>query len=58
MKDKRLRIDLAALKQEIEKEDILVTWVPGRMMSADALSKKSVKKDMLNIVIWTRKLDI
>ena len=37
LKDKRLRTDLASLKQEIGREEILVKWVPGGKMLADAL---------------------
>ena len=29
VKDERLRIDLASLKQEIGREEILVKWAPG-----------------------------
>ena len=38
VKDKRLRIDLALLKQEICREEILVKWIQGGKMLADALS--------------------
>ena len=44
VKDKRLRIDLASLKQEIGREEILVKWIPGGKMLADALSKKTAPK--------------
>ena len=54
--DKRLRIDIAALKQEVEEGDVLVTWVPGSRMLADVLSKKGVKKDLLNSILRSGKI--
>ena len=44
VKQKRLRIDLASLKQEIGREQILVKWIPRGKMVADALSKKTASR--------------
>ena len=56
--DKRLRIDLAALKQEINNKDVIVHWVPGHLMLADALSKKGVNKEHLNTVLRTGRISL
>ena len=56
--DKRLRIDLAALKQEIDEKDVMVHWVPGNLMLADVLSKKGVKKEPLNTVLRSGKISL
>ena len=45
--DKMLRINIAAIKQMVEKYKIEVTWKAGSQMIADALSKKQTKKNVL-----------
>ena len=45
--DKMLRINIAAIKQMVEKHDIEVIWKKGSRMIADALSKKQTKKQVL-----------
>ena len=47
VEDKMLRINIAAIKQMIEKYEIQVVWKEGSRMIADALSKKQSKKDVL-----------
>ena len=51
VKDKRLRIDLASFKQEIDREEISVKWIPGGKMLANALSKKTAPKELLQNVL-------
>ena len=58
VKDKRLRIDLASLKQEICREEILVKWIPGGKMFADALSKKTAPKELLQNVLNVGRLEL
>ena len=45
--DKMLRINIAAIKQMVEKYEIEVIWKEGSQMIADALSKKQTKKNIL-----------
>ena len=47
VKDKLLRINMAAIKQMVDTYGIVITWKPGCRMIADALSKKQSKKEML-----------
>ena len=58
VKDKRLGIDLASLKQEIGGEEILVKWIPGGKMLADALSKKTAPKELLQNVLSVGRLEL
>ena len=51
VKDKRLRIDSASLKQEIGREEILMKWIPGGKVLADVLSKKTAPKELLENVL-------
>ena len=57
-KDKRLRIDLASPKQEIGREEILVKWIPGVKMLADALSQKIAPKELLQNVLSVGRLEL
>ena len=45
--DKMLRINIAFIKQMVEKLNIEVIWEKGSRMIADALSKKQTKKNIL-----------
>ena len=58
VKDKRLRIDLASLKQEISREKILVKWILGGKMLADALSKKTAPEELLQNVLSVGRLEL
>ena len=57
VKDKRLRIDLASLKQEIGREEILVKWIPGEKMLVVALSKKTALKELLKKVLSVGRIE-
>ena len=58
IKDKRLRIDLALLKQETGREETLVKQVPGGKMLADALSKKTAPKELLQNLFSMGRLEL
>ena len=45
--DKMLRIDIASIKQMLERNSISITWTDGKQMIADALSKRQSSKDLL-----------
>ena len=55
--DKLLRINIAAIKQMIEKYDIEVSWRPGSRMIADALSKKQASKEILLQTVKSGRID-
>ena len=38
--DKKLRIDIAQVKESVERENVEVRWVTGDKMIADCLTKK------------------
>ena len=49
--DRRLRIDIAAIKQTIQEKNIRAYHVPGDMMLADCLTKKGVStRNILDVV--------
>ena len=51
VEDKRLRIDIAAIKEVIEKDNIHVYHVPGRDMVANPLTKRGANcKDLMDIL--------
>ena len=45
--DKRLRVDIARLREMVREEEITVEWVPGKLQVADALTKRGVSSDQL-----------
>lgn len=45
--DKMLRIDIASIKQMIERNSVLIEWTEGKSMIADSLSKRQSSKDLL-----------
>ena len=47
IKDPRLRVDTARLRQMTENGELLVTWVPGTKQLADCLTKKGAPNEML-----------
>ena len=40
VEDKKLRCDIAQIKENVEKENVKLKWVPGKKMLADCLTKK------------------
>ena len=47
IKDPRLRVDTARLRQMTENGELTVTWVPGTKQLADCLTKKGAPNEML-----------
>ena len=47
IKDPRLRVDIARLRQMAEMGELSVTWVPGTKQLADCLTKKGAPNEML-----------
>ena len=45
MEDKRNMIDMAALRQGMDREEYYVAWRAGTEMLADVLTKKGAPKD-------------
>ena len=58
VKNKRFRTDLASLKQEIGREEVLVKWVTGGKMLVDALLKKTAPKELLQNVLSMGRLEL
>ena len=56
--DKRLRIDLGAIKQSIELREVNLRWLPGLFQLANCLTKKGAPSNELLHVIHTRCLPI
>jgi len=51
VQEKRLRIDISAIKEVVETECVTVTWVPGVSQLADCLTKKGASPHSLINVI-------
>ena len=49
--DRRLRVDIARLREMVREEEINVEWVPGKLQIADALTKKGASSEQLLRVI-------
>ena len=56
VQEKRLRIDISAIKEVVESECVSVTWVPGVSQLADCLTKKGASPHSLINVITSGKL--
>ena len=57
--DKRLRIDVASLKEYITTGEVnSVRWCPGSMQLADRMTKKGARVDDLMNILRTGKLDV
>ena len=57
--DKRLRIDVATLKEFISTGEVnKVRWCPGSMQLADGMTKKGAPVDKLMNILRTGKLDL
>ena len=55
--DKRLRIDIGAIKESIQKHEADVRWCPGSKQLANCLTKKGAQSNDLLRVIQTGRLD-
>ena len=47
VEDKRLRLDIAQIQEEIKDQQVQVKWVNSDSMLADSLTKKNAKADKL-----------
>ena len=48
---KSLRVDMAAIRQMIERGDMTMEWIPAELQLADVLTKQGVNKDKLRVVL-------
>lgn len=58
VEDKRLRIDLAIIKQAVHEENVLIKWIPGTLMYSDVLTKKGVNRYHILKLLQNGHLDI
>ena len=56
--DRRLRIDIASIKENMALEGIVVNWCKGNKMLADCLTKQGASCEKLMNVITIGTLDI
>ena len=49
--DQKLRIDIGAIKQAIQEENISVKWITKKLMLADSFTKKGADSKMLMDVL-------
>ena len=56
IKDLRLRVDVASLRQLVEDEELSVKWVDGQRQLADCLTKRGSSPSKLIEVLETSKL--
>ena len=54
--DRRLRIDIARIKEMIEKKEINVVWIDGKNQIADALTKRGASTQLLLDVLKKSKI--
>ena len=55
--DKRLRVDLAAIREMIEKDDVALMWVAASYQLADVLTKNGASKTRLLNVLRSARLE-
>ena len=49
--DKRLRVDVARLREMVQEEEITVEWIPGQLQIADSLTKRGAStKQLIKVV--------
>ena len=54
--DQKLRIDIGAIKQAIQEENISVKWITNKHMLADSFTKKGADSKMLMDVLKMGKM--
>ena len=54
--DPRLRVDMARLKQMLDRDEIAINWVPSQQQLADSLTKKGASAEKLNAVLMSGQL--
>ena len=57
IQDPRLRVDMARLKQMVDRAEIEVRWVPSQLQLADSLTKKGASADQLKKVLRGAKIE-
>ena len=55
--DKRLRVDLAAIREMMEKDDVALMWVAASYQLADVLTKSGASKTRLLNVLRSARLE-
>ena len=58
MQEKRLRVDIASLKQDVSEEKIAIWYVLGIRQVADVLMKKTANPELMRKVLRTRSLRV
>ena len=56
VEDKRLRLDIAQIQEEVQDQKVQVKWVKSESMLADCLTKRNAKADTLMEVLKTGKM--
>jgi hypothetical protein len=56
IQDSRLRVDTARLREMTEIGEVEISWVPTRLMLADALTKKDASTELLRRVVMSGRL--
>ena len=54
--EKRLKVDLGAHREMVEREDLVMKWIPTTRQLADVLTKQGASKTKLTEVVNTGKL--
>ena len=58
VEDKRLRLDISAIKQTMEESKVSCVWCPGNLQLANCLTKKGASALQLLSVLQSGKIDI
>ena len=58
IQDPRLRVDMARLKQMIDRDEIAINWVPSKLQLADSLTKKGASAERLTAVLRSGQLQL
>ena len=56
VEDKRLRLDIAQIQEEVKDQQVQVKWVNSGSMLVDCLTNRTAKADQLMEVLRTGKL--
>lgn len=51
IRDKRIAIEMLLVKQDVQKKNIVLKWIPTYQMIADPLTKPNAPKELLRRVI-------
>ena len=55
--EKRLRIDMASIRESLERGEVILQWVNTKLQLADALTKGGVSTGLLKEVLSSGSLD-